>query len=47
MEELRREIIIAQGHDRVYLCGKQKKETSRERGGVKESSAIKGPYIAK
>ena len=33
VEESRREIIIAQRYDRVYLCGKQKKGTSRERGG--------------
>ena len=43
MEELRREIIIAQGYDR-----ENRKRGQVGRGeGIKDSSAIKGLYIAK
>ena len=31
-EELRREVIVAQGYHRVYLCGEQKKGMDREKG---------------
>ena len=43
MEELRREIVIAQGYDREN----RKRGQVRRGEGIKESSAIKGPYIAK
>ena len=43
VEELRREIIIAQGYDR-----ENRKRVQVGRGeGIKESSAIKGSYLAK
>ena len=43
VEELRREIIIAQGYDREN----RKRGQVRRGEGIKESSAIKGLYLAK